>query len=118
MRTTTSHTDNMALLSRDSVLTALGIGFLSSWVYCAYNTSSLFHGRPGNASLAHPSWLAAIAGAILVLVTGAALFNRLKETRRLLEPAAVVLMAGGTVLSALPNALPFSMAGGFASGVG
>ena len=118
MRTTTSHTDNMALLSRDSVLTALGIGFLSSWVYCAYNTSSLFHGRPGNASLAHPSWLAAIAGAILVLVAGAVLFNRVRETRRLLEPAAVALMAGGTVLSAVSLAPLLSMAGGFASGIG
>lgn len=118
MRATTPHTDDMVLLNRDSVLTALGIGFLSSWVYCAYDTSSLFDGRPGNASLAHPSWLAAIAGAILVLVAGVVLFNRLKETKRLLEPAAVVLMAGGTILSALPNALPFSMAGGFASGVG
>lgn len=118
MHATTSHTDNMALLNRNSVLTALGIGFLSSWVYCAYNTSSLFDGRPGNASLAHPSWLAAIAGAILVLVAGAVLFNRVRETGRLLEPAAVALMAGGTVLSAVSLAPLLSMAGGFASGIG
>lgn len=118
MHATTSHTDNMALLNRNSVLTALGIGFLSSWVYCAYNTSSLFDGRPGNASLAHPSWLAAIAGAILVLVAGAVLFNRVRETPRLLEPAAVALMAGGTVLSAVSLAPLLSMAGGFASGIG
>ena len=118
MHATTSHTDNMALLNRNSVLTALGIGFLSSWVYCAYNTSSLFDGRPGNASLAHPSWLAAIAGAILVLVAGAVLFNRVRETPRLLEPAAVALMAGGTVLSTVSLAPLLSMAGGFASGIG
>ncbi|MEY8461118.1 LuxR family transcriptional regulator [Eggerthellaceae bacterium 24-137] len=110
--------DTANRLDRDSLLSALGIGFLWSWVYCAYNTPSLFDERTGNSSLAHPSWLAAIAGAILVLVVGAVLFNRLHGAWRGSKRVAAGLMAVGTTISAWPSDLALSMLGGLASGIG
>lgn len=118
MRTTTKHSNPSSSLDKGSMLTALGIGFLWSWVYCAYNTPSLFHARTGNGSLAHPSWLVAIAGAILVLVVGAALFNKMRDPDKRLERLAAALMAVGSLLLATTAHPLLPMAGGFASGVG
>lgn len=102
----------------------LGIGFVWAWIYCAFETSALYPERQGVSINADPSWLASASTVVTVLVvTGIVWRNRDLERMRWAHVAAPILVAVGTVLSAVasfaqPPLTILQYASGALSGIG
>ncbi|BAK43787.1 response regulator transcription factor [Eggerthella sp. YY7918] len=91
-----------ATIEKTLKLRYLGIGFVWAWIYCSFETSALFPERQGISINADPSWMASAATVVVVLLaSGLAWRSRDLSCMRAVRWAAPILVAAGTVLSAV-----------------
>ncbi|MFR5828652.1 MAG: response regulator transcription factor [Adlercreutzia equolifaciens] len=113
--------DSMRRVEAALKLRYMGIGFVWAWLYCTYATSAVFPYRSGQSINSDESWLLSAVAVVLGFLVGGLLLSRRPlggHCLRRFSIAAALLLAAGTIVSALGALLGLAWLGGAMTGVG